>query len=197
MLTPEQAQLAAIREAVLFNYVGLWTVDPLYMIRTSRDLGVQRPVPPFSEVRPDMTPRGFISFVYDGQYKFARYYAPDNFATPTTFEALTANYDLELFDLESDPDEMHSLTVEAARRGLHAPERVAQPHDRPRGRRQRRQLPARDPAPTLTGRRSLLAKAGGGGGITTAAASRPITQAASALSPQFASVISPLRQRAA
>ena len=112
--TPEQAQLAAIREAVLFNYVGLWTVDPLYMIRTSRDLGEQRSVPPFSEVRPDMTPRGFISFVYDGRYKFARYYAPDNFATPTTFEALTANYDLELFDLERDPDEMQSLTVEAA-----------------------------------------------------------------------------------
>ena len=29
-----------------------------------------------------MSRRGFISFVFDGRYKFARYYAPDNFNTP-------------------------------------------------------------------------------------------------------------------
>jgi arylsulfatase A-like enzyme len=109
---PAQAPLTAIREAVLFNYVGLWTVDPLYMIRTASDLGKDRSAPPFSEVRPDMRPRGFISFAFDGRYKFSRYYAPDNFNTPTTLEALVANNDVELFDLERDPDEMQSLAVE-------------------------------------------------------------------------------------
>jgi arylsulfatase len=109
---PEQAGLAAIREGTLFNYVGLWTVDPLYMIRIARDLGVDRNAPPFSEVRPDLTPRGFVSFCFDGRYKFARYYAPDNFNTPTTFEELVGNNDLELFDLERDPDEMLNLAVD-------------------------------------------------------------------------------------
>ena len=71
-------------------------------------------MPPFTEARPDMTQRGFISFVYDGRCKFSRYYAPDNFATPTSFEALAANYDLELFDLARDPDEMQSLAAEPA-----------------------------------------------------------------------------------
>jgi arylsulfatase len=110
---PDQAALTAIREGALFNYVGLWTVDPLYMIRTARDLGEARFAPPFSEFRPDLAPRGFVSFCFDGRYKFSRYYAPDNFNTPTTFEELIGNNDLELFDLERDPDELINLAVDA------------------------------------------------------------------------------------
>ena len=109
---PEQASFTAIREAALFNYVGVWTVDALYMTRTARDLGEDRPCPPFSELRPEMTPRGFVSFCFDGRHKFSRYYAPNNFNTPTTFEELVGNNDLELFDLEIDPDEMVNLAVD-------------------------------------------------------------------------------------
>ena len=108
---PDQAEADAIREATLFNYVGLQTVDPLYMMRVCRDIAHGRFAPPFAEVKPDMTPRGFISFVYDGRYKFARYYAPDNFNTPKTFEEVLANNDLELFDLVADPDEMNNLAA--------------------------------------------------------------------------------------
>ena len=111
---PDQAAFTAIREGALFNYVGLWTVDPLYMIRTARDLGEGRFVPPFTEFRPDMAPRGFISFCFDGRYKFSRYYAPDNFNTPTTLQELVGNNDLELFDLGRDPDEMVNLAVDTS-----------------------------------------------------------------------------------
>jgi hypothetical protein len=55
---------------------------------------------------------GHISFVFDGRYKFARYYAPDDFNTPTTLEALLANNEIELFDLQTDPDEMNNLGVD-------------------------------------------------------------------------------------
>lgn len=106
---PATARADAIREGVLFNYVGLQTVDPLYMFRACRDVAAGRFVPPFTEARPDMTPRGFISFAYDGRYKFARYYAPDNFNTPTTLEELLANNEIELFDLSADPDEVHNM----------------------------------------------------------------------------------------
>ena len=111
---PDQAALTAIREGALFNYVGLWTVDPLYMIRTARDLGEGRFVPPFTDFRPDTTPRGFVSFCFDGRYKFSRYYAPDNFNSPTTLGELVGNNDLELFDLERDPDEMVNLAVDTS-----------------------------------------------------------------------------------
>ena len=64
--------------------------------------------------RPDLVPRGFVSFSFDGRYKFSRYYAPDNFNAPTTFEELVGNNDLELFDLERDPDEMVNLAVDTS-----------------------------------------------------------------------------------
>jgi arylsulfatase A-like enzyme len=110
---PEQASLTAIREGALFNYVGLWTVDSTYMAKTAWELNVAQSVPPFGALKPSLSPRGFLSFCFDGRYKFSRYYAPDNFNMPTTFEELLANNDLELFDLENDPDEVVNLAVNA------------------------------------------------------------------------------------
>jgi len=109
---PATAAVDAIREAVLFNYVGLQTVDSLYMMRVCRDIAQGRFAPPFTEARPDMSRRGFISFVFDGRHKFARYYAPDDFNTPETMQALLANNEIELFDLQADPDEVNNLGAE-------------------------------------------------------------------------------------
>lgn len=106
---PETRKADAVREAILFNYVGLQTVDWHYMKLVCHDITEGRFAAPFTEIKPDMSPRGFVNFVFDGRYKFARYYAPDNFNTPETFEALLANNDIELFDLKTDPDEMQNL----------------------------------------------------------------------------------------
>ncbi|MBG6166490.1 arylsulfatase [Labrenzia sp. EL_195] len=110
--SPETATVDAIREAALFNYVGLQTVDSLYMMRVCRDIAEGRSAPPFSEAKPDMSRRGFISFVFDGRYKYSRYYAPDNFNTPETLDELLANNEIELFDLKNDPDELENLGVD-------------------------------------------------------------------------------------
>jgi arylsulfatase len=59
--------------------------------------------------------RGFLSFVFDGRYKFARYYTPAAFNTPQTLEEILGNNDVQLFDLESDPEEMHNLALEPPR----------------------------------------------------------------------------------
>lgn len=110
---PDAAEPDAIREAVLFNYVGLQTVDALYMTRVCRDIAHGRFAPSFAEAKPDMQGRGFISFVFDGRYKFSRYYSPDDFNTPTTLEELLASNEIELFDLKTDPDEMVNLGLDA------------------------------------------------------------------------------------
>ena len=55
--------------------------------------------------------RGFLSFVFDGRYKFARYYAPTAFNTPQTMEEIFKSNDVQLFDLQNDPDEVHNLAL--------------------------------------------------------------------------------------
>jgi arylsulfatase len=107
---PEQANLHAMRPAVLFNYLGLSTVDGDYLreLISATYLGKSRP--PVTQVKLDK--RGFLSFVFDGRYKFARYYGPIAFNTPKTLEEVFKNNDVQLFDLQNDPDEMHNLVLD-------------------------------------------------------------------------------------
>jgi hypothetical protein len=53
-----------------------------------------------------------VSFAFDGRYKLARYFSPKAFNTPRTLEEIFKNNDVQLFDLASDPEEMHNLALE-------------------------------------------------------------------------------------
>jgi arylsulfatase len=57
----------------------------------------------------DMTKRGLMRAIITERYKFARYFSPLNFNTPETLDDLYAHNDVELYDLESDPKELHNL----------------------------------------------------------------------------------------
>lgn len=56
--------------------------------------------------------RGLIT--EDG-YKFIRHFKPGEFNTPTTLEALFASNDVQVFNLNKDPDETDNLASEAKR----------------------------------------------------------------------------------
>jgi len=107
---PERAGVDAVRPGVLFNYVGLSTIDGDYLRQLMIATLKGTTDPPVTQVKLDK--RGFVSFVFDGRYKFARYYAPSAFNTPQTLEEILKNNDVQLFDLETDPDEMHNLAVD-------------------------------------------------------------------------------------
>lgn len=102
-----------IRAGALFNYVGLMTVDADYLKQVAPFLSAGKWAPWLTAVRPDLGKRGFLSFVFDGRYKFARYYAPNAFNTPHTLSEILEWNDVELFDLDNDPHEMHNLAVHA------------------------------------------------------------------------------------
>jgi arylsulfatase len=110
---PAEAKADSIREGALFNYVGLMTVDANYLKKMAAPLSTGKSAPPLADVHPDLSKRGFLSFAFDGRYKFTRYYAPNAFNTPRTLAEITRKNDLELFDLEKDPHEMTNLAIDA------------------------------------------------------------------------------------
>ena len=71
--------------------------------------------PPLTEI--DLNKRGFLSFVFDGRYKFGRYYAPNAFNAPKTLEQIFKYNDVQLFDLKDDPAEMQNLALDREKNG--------------------------------------------------------------------------------
>jgi arylsulfatase A-like enzyme len=53
--------------------------------------------------------RGLIRGVFDGRYKFGRYFRVTEHHIPTDWETLIAHNDLELYDTQADPDEIVNL----------------------------------------------------------------------------------------
>jgi arylsulfatase len=63
-------------------------------------------------MRPDLTKRGAIRSVFDGRYKFARYFSPKQHNRPDSLETVAKLNDVELFDLQTDPLEIHNLAAD-------------------------------------------------------------------------------------
>ena len=67
--------------------------------------------------KPDLTKRGAIRSVFDGRYKYSRYFSPKQHNQPRTLEGIFELNDVELFDLQADPDEMQNLATEPKKHG--------------------------------------------------------------------------------
>ena len=113
---PVGARPDAVRPGILFNYVGLSTVDARFFTSLFQGGGgkgkfAMTPAE-LATNHPDLARRGFVAMTFDGRYKFARYYAPSQFNTPRTLEEILAYNDLELFDLAADPEERRNLATD-------------------------------------------------------------------------------------
>jgi arylsulfatase A-like enzyme len=107
---PESAGATALRPGILFSYVGPGTVDAEFLGKTMDSLFMNKPTPALSEANLDK--RGFLSATFDGRYKFGRYYAPNACNTPQTLDELLRDNDVQLFDLQNDPEEVNNLALD-------------------------------------------------------------------------------------
>jgi arylsulfatase A-like enzyme len=118
---PQQAAPDTVRPAALYNYNMFSYLDakwfgPLISVIVSAEPLIEK-LEKLVRMQPDFNNRGAIRSVFDGRYRFSRYFSPTHFNRPTTYEALLANNDLEVFDLQEDPDETRNLALDGAAKG--------------------------------------------------------------------------------
>jgi len=97
---------------VLMTYECLTTIDSTYAVETMGAGWGEDPCD--SNKQPDFNMKGLMRGVFDGRYKFNRYFAPNNYNRPADFDALVAHNDLELYDTQTDPEERDNLAAASA-----------------------------------------------------------------------------------
>ena len=113
---PELAELESLRPGALYNFNMLSFSSVEWARRTypwmfSGHVATQEELNLLKIHEPNFVNRSAMRSVSNGRYRFSRYFSPLHFNTPTTFEELIANNDLELFDLQNDPEEMINLAM--------------------------------------------------------------------------------------
>lgn len=102
---------------VLYNYGTMLYTDPAYtrwMVANGHSLdlaGVISAGLHYGQFLPSRENPGLFRGVHTGRYKFARYFAPAEHHIPEDWETLLAHNELELYDLEHDPDELVNLAA--------------------------------------------------------------------------------------
>ncbi len=116
---PEAAGLDALRPGALYSFNMLAYLDQGLLGGVAEFLaaGGKPEELPAQGLRPDLRKRGAIRTVYDGRYKFSRYFSPEEHHMPRSLEELSALNDVELFDLESDPQETDNLALQDRAQG--------------------------------------------------------------------------------
>jgi hypothetical protein len=112
---PAKADVHAARDAVLFTYSGLVTNDSevTRIVADAKAAGMDpKAAIRSSGYKPDLGKRGSLRTVFDGRYKFSRYFSPVNRHRPRTIEELYKWNDVELFDLDADPGETKNLAAD-------------------------------------------------------------------------------------
>lgn len=121
LAAPEQAALNSVRDGALYCYNMFAYIDGGFLEQAVAIL--QQPEGKAKimadvkagRMRPNLMKRGVIRSIYDGKYKFTRYFSPREHHRPATLEVLYAHNDLELFDIEADPLERANLALDRRR----------------------------------------------------------------------------------
>jgi arylsulfatase len=112
---PGAADIHAAREGILFAYSALVAVDAgLFAVAGEALAEGKSPVESMKAAgyQPNLKKRGNVRTVFDGRYKFSRYFAPVDRNKPASLADLYKVNDVELFDLQADRAETKNLAAD-------------------------------------------------------------------------------------
>ncbi len=121
--SPANASFDAVRDGALYCFNMWLLLDPDYIARIADYIRANgtKGVPAFVKkegLKPDLAhKRGAIRSVYDGRYRFSRYFPNTKHNLPRTLEELFSVNDVECYDLKRDPNEMNNLAVDRKANG--------------------------------------------------------------------------------
>ena len=108
---PVTAPPDAIRDGALYCF-GMWAyMDAEWMNTITQLLASGKKLDSNTMPKPDINKRSAIRSIFDGRYKFSRYFNPQQHNRPTTIEQIYDLNDVELYDLEKDPYEISNLAL--------------------------------------------------------------------------------------
>ncbi len=115
---PQGAGVNELRDATLYNFNMLIYQDAAFTLSALKILHDKGKKEGPKEIKrqglkPDFAKhRGAIRSIFDGRYKFTRYFSTLQHNHPQTLEELTSINDLELFDHDNDPNEIVNLAAD-------------------------------------------------------------------------------------
>ena len=119
---PEQAKPDSMRSSALFNFDMLSYQDAKWASLTIdtkeyRSVDTKQQLAELEKYPPNFYNRTSIRSIWDGRYRFSRYFSPIQFNTPQLLAELMAKNDLEVYDLQNDPEEINNLALNVKKYG--------------------------------------------------------------------------------
>lgn len=109
-----KAKIHDIRQTSLYCYNMFLYIDSDYTIKTQSYLNKGGDPDQLAQmnIKPNLKKRGAIRSIFDGRFKYTRYFSPLQHNQPTTLHDILKYNDIELFNLHDDPEEMNNLAVD-------------------------------------------------------------------------------------